>query len=150
MTTQLKTFMKSCCVDQSQWFEFKRQFFSKFPEKICHLGLGCSKFESCPPLGPVDYFLQFLGKIKLLSIAHPVNYSYLPPYWSCNYETASRLQSIKQQVNENTIRCIWVKYQRLGTYWGTPNHCQVGLSSQMCNKELVTFNKLTTTFCFFN
>ena len=48
-----------------------------FPEKTHFMGLGRSKSKAAPP--PRSFFLDFWQKI--LGIAHPVNYSYLPP-WS--------------------------------------------------------------------
>ena len=58
----------------------KSKIVQKFLGETHYLGVGCSKLKAAYL---VNYFPGFLGKI--LRIAHPVNYSYLPPCFPMDF-----------------------------------------------------------------
>ena len=64
----------------SWWYHFEGNIFQQF-WYIQNIWVRALKIQAA---NPVSYFPQFWGKKKkkwILRIAHPVNYSYLPPWF---------------------------------------------------------------------
>ena len=80
--------------------------------KTHYLDLRCSKMKAAHP---VNYFPGFLGKYRpLLRIAHPVNYSYLPPWSNVRFGLHPNLWH--PWVRSMKTELVWVSSPKKGSY----------------------------------